>query len=166
MILYLVRHAIAEDTAASGRDADRVLTTDGKAKMRRAVEGLRALDVQLDVLLTSPYRRAVETAEIVASVLGPVETRVLSELAAGADIPGMLVALRPYRHLEAIGLVGHQPDLGCLASQIMTGSPQTCPLSLKKGGVACLEIAAARGPLRGDLLWLATPKQLRVQGGG
>jgi phosphohistidine phosphatase SixA len=91
---------------------------------------------------------------------------VLSELAAGADIPGMLVALRPDRHLEAIGLVGHQPDLGCLASQMMTGSPQTCPLSLKKGGVACLEIAAARGPLRGDLLWLATPKQLRVQGGG
>jgi phosphohistidine phosphatase len=166
MILYLVRHAIAEDTAASGRDADRALTADGKAKLRRAVEGLRALDVQLDVLLTSPYRRAVETAEIVAGVLGPVETRVLSELAAGADIPEMLVALRPYRHLEAIALVGHQPDLGRLASQMMTGSPQTCPLSLKKGGVACLETAAARGPLRGDLLWLATPKQLRVQGGG
>jgi hypothetical protein len=53
-----------------------------------------------------------------------------------------------------------------LASHVMTGSAQICPLSLKKGGVACLEIAAARGPLRGDLLWLATPKQLRVLGGG
>jgi len=48
MILYLVRHAIAEDTAASGRDADRALTADGKGRMRRAVEGLRALDVQLE----------------------------------------------------------------------------------------------------------------------
>ena len=91
MILYLVRHAIAEDTAASGRDADRALTADGKGRMRRAVKGLRALDVQLDLLLTSPYRRAVETAEILAGVLGPVETRVLPELAAGADIPGVLM---------------------------------------------------------------------------
>jgi phosphohistidine phosphatase len=166
MMLYLIRHAIAEDTAASGRDSDRALTADGKVKMRRAAEGLRALDVQLDQLLTSPYRRAVETAEIVAGALGPVETGVLSELAAGADIPALLTALRPYRHLQAIGLVGHQPDLGCLASHVMTGSAQACPLSLKKGGVACLEVAAARGPLRGDLLWLATPKQLRVLGGG
>jgi phosphohistidine phosphatase len=166
MVRYLVRHAIAEDTAASGRDSDRALTADGKAKMRRAAEGLRALHVQLDLLLTSPFRRAVETAEIVAGTLGPVETGVLSELSAGADILALLAALRPYRHLRAIGLVGHQPDLGCLASYVMTGSAQTCPLSLKKGGVACLEIPAARGPLRGDLLWLVTPKQLRVLGGG
>jgi len=166
MVLYLVRHAIAEDTATSGRDADRALTADGKARMRRAAEGLRALEVKLDLLLTSPYRRATETAEILAGVLGPVETRELSELAAGADILELIRALRPYRHLDAIGLVGHQPDLGCLASHVMTGSAQTCPLSLKKGGVACLEIATARGPLRGDLLWLVTPKQLRVIGGG
>ncbi len=166
MILYIVRHAIAEDVATSGRDADRALTSDGIARMRRAADGLRALEVELDLLLTSPYRRAVETAEIVAASLGSVETRVLPELAAGADIPVLLGALRPHRHLQALGLVGHQPDLGCLASQVMTGSPHSCPLSLKKGGVACLEIAAARGPLRGELLWLVTPKQLRVMGGG
>ncbi len=165
MVLHLLRHAIAEDVAASGRDADRALTTDGRAKMRRAADGLRALEVRLDLLLTSPYRRAVETAEIVARGLGAVEIRVLPELAAGADIPVLLGALRPYRLLQALALVGHQPDLGCLASQVMTGSPNACPLSLKKGGVACLEIATARGPLRGELLWLATPKQLRVLGG-
>jgi phosphohistidine phosphatase len=133
--------------------------------MRRAADGLRALEVRLDLLLTSPYRRAVETAEIVARAFGAVETEVLSELAAGADIPALLGALRPYRHLQALGLVGHQPDLGRLASQVMTGSPDACPLSIKKGGVACLEIATARGPLRGELLWLATPKQLRAVGG-
>lgn len=165
MILYLLRHAIAEDVAASGRDADRALTTDGKVRMRRAADGLRALEVRLDLVLTSPYRRAVETAEIVARTLGAAETQVLSELAAGSDIPVLLGALRPYRHLQALGLVGHQPDLGCLASLVMTGSPHACPLSLKKGGVACLEIATSRGPLRGELLWLATPKQLRLAGG-
>jgi phosphohistidine phosphatase len=160
--LYLIRHAIAEEAAPSGNDADRALTSDGKARMRRAAEGLRALEVRLDLLLTSPCRRAAETAEIVARALGGVETQVLSELAAGADISALLTALRPYRHVEALALVGHQPDLGLLASQVMTGSPSTCPLAFKKGGVACFEIPAPRGALRGDLLWLMTPKQLRA----
>jgi phosphohistidine phosphatase len=166
MNLYLVRHAIAEDTAASGRDADRALTADGKAKMRRAAEGLRASGVRLDVILTSPFRRAVETAEIVARVVGGTETRVLAELAAGADVAAVLSALRPYRHVEELALVGHQPDLGLLSSQVMTGSPATCPLGFKKGGVACFEIPAPRGALRGELVWLMTPKQLRSLGEG
>jgi phosphohistidine phosphatase len=162
MYLYVIRHAIAEENAPSGRDADRALTADGKAKMRRAAEGLAALEVRLDVLLTSPFRRAVETADIVARALGGMEAQVLPELAAGADIPTLLAALRPYRHVESLALVGHQPDLGLLASQVMTGSPGTCPLAFKKGGVACFEIPAPRGMLRGELLWLMTPKQLRA----
>lgn len=162
MDLYLVRHAIAEESAASGKDADRALTAEGKSRMRAAAEGLRALGVQFDLLLTSPYRRAVETADIVSRVLGGIETRVLPELAAGGDLPALLTALRPLRQAQSLALVGHQPDLGYLASQVMTGSPDACPLAFKKGGVACFEIPTARGPLRGDLLWLMAPKQLRA----
>lgn len=164
MNLYLVRHAVAEETAASGRDADRTLTADGKAKMRRAAEGLRALEVRIDLVLTSPYRRAIETAEILTEVLGGSETRVLDELAAGADAARVLRALRPYQALESLALVGHQPDLGSIASLVITGAPDLCPLPFKKGGVACLEIAVPRGDLRGELAWFATPKQLRAVG--
>jgi phosphohistidine phosphatase len=162
MDLYLVRHAIAEDSSSSGRDADRGLTTNGRGKMRRAAQGLRGLGVRLDLILTSPYRRAVQTAEILASALGGVEARVLPELAAGAEVEPLLAALRPYRHLEALALVGHQPDLGNFASQIATGSPSVCPLAFKKGAVACFAIPAPRSGLRGDLVWLMTPKQLRA----
>jgi len=162
MNLYLVRHAIAEETSRSGWDADRVLTADGKERMQRAAEGLRALDVRIDVVLTSPYRRAVETAEIVASALGGIECRKLAELAAGADAATVLAALKPHRDLDSIALVGHQPDLGHLASQLMTGSPDTCPIGFKKGAVACFEIESPRTPLRGELVWLMTPKQLRA----
>ncbi len=165
MILYLVRHAIAEDSSASGRDADRALTTEGKAKMRRAAAGLAALEVRLGRILTSPYRRAVETAEILAAALGSVETRVLPELAAGADPTAVLAALRPHRQVDALALVGHQPDLGYLSSQVMTGRPDACPLPFKKGAVACFEIAEPRGSLRGELSWFLTPKQLRVARG-
>jgi phosphohistidine phosphatase len=162
MELYLVRHAIAEDASSSGRDADRALTADGKAKMRRVARGVHALGVRLDLILTSPYRRAVETAEILAAALGGVEARPLPELAAGAQVTKLLAALRPFRHLEALALVGHQPDLGVLASEITTGSPSTHPLAFKKGGIACFTISAPRGSFRGDLNWFMTPKQLRA----
>lgn len=164
MMLYLVRHAIAEESSPSGRDSDRALTADGKVKMRRVAAGLAALEVRLDRILTSPFRRAVETAEILAAVLGGVETRVLPELAAGADPSAVLAALRAHRQVDALALVGHQPDLGYLASLLMTGAADTCPLPFKKGAVACFELAAPRGALRGELSWFLTPKQLRAAG--
>jgi phosphohistidine phosphatase len=162
MELYLVRHAIAEESSSTGRDADRALTREGEAKMRRIAQGLRALEVRLALILTSPYRRAVETADVLSAALGGVERRALAELAAASDIGALLAALRPYRQVEALALVGHQPGLGYLASQIMTGSPDLCPLPFKKGGVACLEIPSTRGDLRGELAWFMTPKQLRA----
>jgi len=165
MNLYLVRHGIAEEAAASGRDADRQLTREGREKMRRVAEGLKALGLRFDLILTSPYPRATETAEIVAAALGGAETRVLPELAAGADISSLLAALRPYRQVDELALVGHQPDLGLLGSQVMTGAPSLCPLVLKKGSVACFEIPTPRGSLRGELGWLLTPKQLRALAG-
>ena len=165
MDLYLIRHAIAEESSVSGRDADRALTAEGKVKMRRCAAGLGAIDVRPDLILTSPSRRAAETAEIVAATLGGVETHVLAELAAGGELEALLAALRPYRQVEALALVGHQPDLGHLASQVMSGSPSSCPVPFKKGGVACLEIPAPRGPLRGELVWFMTPKQLRALAG-
>ncbi len=162
MNLYLVRHAIAEESAASGRDADRRLTREGREKMKRGAEGLKALGLRFDLILTSPYPRASETAEIVAAALGGTEIRVLPELAAGADIATLLAALRPYRQVAELALVGHQPDLGLLGSQVMTGAPSLCPLAFKKGAVACLEIQTPERSLRGDLVWLLTPKQLRA----
>jgi phosphohistidine phosphatase len=164
MNLYLIRHAIAEDSERSGRDADRALTDEGKERMRQAAEGLRASGVRLDLVLTSPYRRAVETAAIVAAALGGVECRELPELAAGAVPATVLAALRPYRTLEALALVGHQPDLGHLASQLLTGSADVCAIAFKKGSVACFEIDTPRIPLRGELAWLLTPKHLRALG--
>jgi phosphohistidine phosphatase len=162
MNLYLIRHSIAEESARSGRDADRALTDDGKERMGRAAEGLRAAGVRLELVLTSPYRRAIETAEIVAAALGGVECRELPELAAGAIPATVLAELRHYRTLESLALVGHQPDLGHLASQILTGSADVCPIAFKKGSVACFEIETPRMPLRGELSWLLTPKHLRA----
>jgi phosphohistidine phosphatase len=165
MRLYLIRHAIAEDAADSGADADRALSAEGRGKMRRVAEGLAALEVRLDLVLTSPLLRARETAAIVAPRLGsPVE--VLDLLAPGGDPGAIVAALRRHRALDAVALVGHQPGLGELASLLVAGSPSTSPLPFKKGGVACLEVDLAGGSRRGVLEWFLTPRQLRTLGKG
>lgn len=161
MMLYLIRHAIAEDRAPGGRDEERALTPAGKQKMARATEGLRKLKIRPDLILTSPLRRAYETAEIVARGLGGLKTKILPELAPGTDPVSIVGALRIYRHLKTLALVGHQPGLGNFATLILTGSSSGLELDLKKGGVACIETTRSRGGRAGVLLWLATPKLLR-----
>ncbi len=70
MRLLVIRHGPAGDRdefAKTGKDdSERPLTTDGKAKMRRAARGLRALVPHIDVLASSSHVRAHQTARIVA----------------------------------------------------------------------------------------------------
>ena len=165
MQLYLVRHAIAEVVTASGSDADRALTDEGRDKMTRAVRGLVEIGVTFDRILTSPLRRAKETAEILAEGLGGVEIGVAPELAAGASPQNVLDAAGAHAEADGLALVGHQPDLGQLASVLLSGSPSTCPLPFRKGAVACFEgEIVAGGRHRMELEWFVTPKQLRAIG--
>lgn len=159
MKLYLVRHAIAEDHSAAP-DAERALTAEGKAKMIGVTRGLRQLKVRLDLVLTSPLRRARETAEILATGLGGVELEELEELAPGGEPRSVIGALRSHAKLSEVALVGHQPSLGHLASALLAGA-DGCELDFKKGSVACLEMEFSARPQHGVLLWLAAPRLLR-----
>ena len=161
--IYLVRHAIAEDRAASGRDADRRLTSEGMAKMRRAAAGLAHLGVTLDVVHCSPLRRARETAEILCEILAPdLRPAVMSELSPG-DARQVPAALRSGRAVKSVALVGHEPDLGRLAA-LLIGAGPSASIEFKKGGVAAIEVDALPPNGSGTLLWLLAPKQLRALG--
>ncbi|HUY19451.1 MAG TPA: histidine phosphatase family protein, partial [Candidatus Binataceae bacterium] len=85
MKLYLVRHATAEDANPATDDKDRTLTDSGKTKMMRAAEGLRKMKIRPLLILTSPLKRAQETAEILANGLVGVRVEVMAELAPGVD---------------------------------------------------------------------------------
>jgi len=69
MELYLLRHAIAEENSPSGRDADRRLTDEGRDKLRRVLKRASSAGVEPSLILSSPYKRALETAEIAATEL-------------------------------------------------------------------------------------------------
>ena len=161
MKVYLVRHAIAEEKAASRKDADRALTEEGREKMERAAAGLRAMDVSIDIIASSPFRRARETAEIVAAAFGEVPIEIVPELASGEDPQDALRALKAFARFESLAAVGHEPDLGHIASLLLTGNPDVAWLPFKKGGVACFETDFGAND-RAALEWHVPPSWLRA----
>ena len=72
MDLYILRHAIAEERSGPmpGGDSQRRLTAEGKTKMLRAAKGMKALELDFDLIIISPFVRAKETTDIVAEVFG------------------------------------------------------------------------------------------------
>jgi len=162
-MLYLVRHAIADADSATGSDADRALSEDGVRKMRRAALGLRRLGVEPDVILSSPLRRAEETAALLVEILAPeLAVEIYPPLSPGNAVGDILSGLRAQREARHVMLVGHQPDLGQLASHLLTGSTAAVALPFKKGGIAAIQVGALPPRAAGALEWFVTPKQLRA----
>lgn len=161
MRLYLMRHGIAIDREDPNcpREEDRYLTPDGVKKTRDAAKGLAALGIEPAVYLTSPLRRAVETAELTASVFGfPKEKiRRSDALSLGRSAVSLFKELAHLRAREVI-CFGHAPHLDEVIARAL-GS-RTLVTSLKKAGVACLDLESVSPP-RGTLVWLFTSKALR-----
>jgi len=163
MNLFVVRHAIAEDAKPDQDDASRELTPDGARNFRRAVQGLRELRWCFDRIITSPWRRAAHTAELLAPVSTgePIETELLcksptTELLA---MIGEVTAPEKKRHGTAI--VGHEPWLGELVAWLAFGEARRGDgLELKKGGVVWLVGSAAAGGM--SIRAIVTPKILRA----
>jgi phosphohistidine phosphatase len=161
--LFLLRHAIAADPAPGQSDEDRALTPDGARKMRRIARGLKALGFRADVVLTSPLRRAEETAALLVAELDPAPSvEIYQPLGPGHDPSDVLAELRRYRSTQRLVLVGHQPDLGELASHLLTGAASRVPLPFKKGGVAAIDVSSLPPRSTGTLQWFATPRMLRA----
>jgi len=167
-MLMLLRHGIAEDAAPGEADAERRLTGEGKRKLREVAAGMRALKLPVDVILTSPLRRARETAEIVAVEHGIDESAVFTTaaLAPAGDRDALFTVLGSHTRAEGIVLVGHQPDLGELASVLLVGTPGLVQLPFKKAGLAAISVALLPPRTAGTLEFFVTPGQLRRIGRG
>lgn len=168
MNLYLMRHGIAVAANDPGIDSDsaRPLTQKGTKRMRRAAQGLRRLGVSFDTVLTSPFVRARQTAEIVAESLG-LEDRLedLSELTPESSVDHLISGLIRFQDREHVLLVGHNPLLGDAASFLIAGKKEIrLEIELKKGGLCRIEIDGLPPRTPGTLHWFLTPKQLRQLG--
>jgi len=163
MMLYILRHATAEEAASSGDDGARKLTERSKEKMRGAASGLRAMGLKFDVILTSPLPRAAETAEIVSAAYENVPPpQVLPALATGVAATDAVNALRAFSKHEDVMIVGHEPQLSAVASILLTGASDVVHLKLKTGGCIAIDLPARFERGGGELRWMLTHRQLRT----
>lgn len=164
MQLLVIRHAIAEDRmefAKSGLpDAERPLTEFGRRRMRKNARGLRRLGPGIDLLATSPYSRASETAQILADTLGISDVQTVDGLTPDHHPSAVLQWLRAQPADATVAVVGHEPHLGILITWLMSGQAEP-RVELKKGGVCLLELGERVEPGHAVLQWLVTPSFLR-----
>lgn len=164
MLLYLLRHGVAIDREdpECPDDAARWLTPEGIEKTRGVAAGLRKLGIQPGLILSSPLRRAVETAEIAAKELGHAKGKIrrTEALLPEADPAGLLKEVLQLRTEEVL-CAGHAPHLDEMIAHAV--GVRYSFTALKKAGAACLEFNSP-GASRGKLLWLFPPKVLRQLG--
>jgi phosphohistidine phosphatase len=163
--LYLVRHAFAghADPALWPDDGKRPLTEGGIRKFEAAARGLRKLVPVVDVVLSSGYARAWETAELLHEHAKWPVPRECSALEAERPAASALPVLRDHS-APSLALVGHEPYLSTLASILCAGGEEELRLELKKGAVALLEVRADGGSGSAYLRWAVAPKILRAVG--
>jgi phosphohistidine phosphatase len=163
MDVYIVRHAIAErrDPARWPDDEKRPLTPEGVARFRNAARGLRRIVPQVDVVLTSPYTRAWQTAEILRDEAAWPPPAQCPALEAVNPPNAALDVLQSHSERSSVAVVGHEPYLSSLASLLISGDERALRLELKKGAVALLAFAAEPAPGAALLRWSVTPKILR-----
>jgi phosphohistidine phosphatase len=166
MNLFILRHGIAveRDPVSFPDDSRRPLTLKGEDRVRSICDAMKSLELSFDHVLSSPYRRASQTAEIAAEALGLRKALEFREELTPEGDPKALV--RYLGRLEPTPenalLVGHEPYLSALISQLISGEVAAA-IDLKKGGLAKLEIEAQLrfGPCA-KLAWLLTPKQMAL----
>jgi phosphohistidine phosphatase len=157
MQLYVIRHAIAEDAQPGQSDGERALTDEGAKRMKRVVKGMRRANIGFDRLVSSPWVRARETADMLAplSETEPVFTDLLIQ-----SPRSELLALIAERG-EDTAVVGHEPWLGELVAWLAFGDTRHGDaLVLKKGGVVWLEGSAVPGGM--EIRALLPPALLRA----
>lgn len=163
MMLYILRHATAEEAASSGDDGARKLTQRSKEKMQGAAAGLCVMGLKFDVILTSPLVRAAETAEIVSAAYeNSPPPQVLPALATGVAAADAVTALRPFAKHGEVMIVGHEPQLSAIASILLTGAADTVHMKLKTGGCLAIDLPSRFERGGGELRWMLTHRQLRT----
>jgi phosphohistidine phosphatase len=155
--IYLLRHGIAENRSATGADADRRLTDDGREKLGRVLERARSAKVQPTLILTSPLVRAVQTAEMAAEALRYTGQLVRTDALLPENSPQEVwKEIREHRGEDAVLLAGHEP-LFSAATAYLLGAP-ALQFDFKKGGLVRIDVERLSGEPHGILQWILTPK--------
>lgn len=160
MILYFLRHANAgEHLVNPKKDEKRALDKEGIEQCGFVGRAMAALDAQVDCIVSSPLKRATQTASLVGNEIG-YEGKLQMEagLRPEATFADFRKLLEKYARQDAILVVGHNPNLSQFLGMIISDSGCEASVELKKGAVAKVEMRRTSGTLQ----WCLTPKVARV----
>jgi phosphohistidine phosphatase len=162
MNLIILRHGEAGNRLPStSRDFERELTASGRKEVEAVAEALDDLKVEVSHIVTSPLKRAKETAIVAAKVLKKQDlVEVWDELKPEATTSALYARLSKLKQESSVMLVGHDPYLSAMIGELIAGTPRA-RIVLKKAGVARVDVSSFAPKPTGELKWLLTPKQLR-----
>jgi len=162
MILYLVRHAIAIDRQDWKKpDAERPLTEKGIGRMKENAKGMKHLGAKPDVILTSPCRRAYDTAQIIGRELKMRDRVSVSRSLQPDGNPQELLDYLTEKRSDwkSVMLVGHEPYLSTWLAHLIGCASSA--IHFKKGGLAVVEVDARASRIRAQLHAVIPPRLLR-----
>jgi len=173
--LYLLRHGDAGKRVAAAKSSsidrsgvDAPLTVSGKQDIEITARSLKVLKLKFTAILTSPLKRAIQTAKITAKILGAEkELSICNELAPEGDRLKLYDRLRSLSQESSVLIIGHEPYLTNLISDIVLQKTKVRPVSsinLKKSGLAKIRVISLSPNARGELRWLLTPRILKSLG--
>jgi phosphohistidine phosphatase len=160
MIVYFVRHASAGQPKSNPQqDARRPLDKEGVEQATQMGRVLASLAVQVDTIVSSPLKRATQTASLIANEIGHEGKLVFSPaLAKGGSIEDFRQLLQKHEAQDAVMVVGHNPGLSRFLSHMLSAGSTDGSVDLKKGAVARVDVDARN---RAVLKWCINPKVVR-----
>lgn len=161
--LYLIRHGIAAERGSEyPDDSKRPLTSAGIARLRKEAKALAELDVDFDLIISSPLVRTKQTAEVFAQAMPSRPSVTLSDSLAPAGTPASVFQeLAKHMRKARIALVGHEPNIGELAARLIGART---PIEFKKGATCRIDFEVFPPKGTGQLRWFIAPKMLRKIG--
>jgi phosphohistidine phosphatase len=154
--IYLLRHGTAEPRGPGVPEATRALTPEGKVEIRAvARQASETAKIAPDLILSSPFTRALETARIAGKAVGCtkiIETKSLLPDLAPTQIWN---EIREHRDVKELLVAGHEPHLSRFAAFLLEAP---VAVDMKKGALLRIDVQDREGPPRGVLKWMLTPR--------
>ena len=156
MIIYFVRHASAGQKKLSGKkDEKRPLDPDGVQQCTQMGRVLSSMEVGVDAIISSPLKRATQTAALIANEIGyDGKLHIENALRPEAKYDHFRDMLRDYSKNESILVVGHNPNFSDFLGRTIAGSGERAHVDMRKGAVAKIESKQKKYVLD----WLLTPR--------
>ncbi len=160
--LLIIRHGEATPVGSPGvgSDRERTLSATGVDKTKRAAAALNRLGIRLNAVLTSPYPRAHQTAEILCERLERApQLRACDALSCDADMGRLMEELNRVAELKAVGVCGHEPDLSRLTARLLANDDRP-RLVFHTGSMAYMHVELNGSTPSSLLHWFLDSRQL------